>query len=137
MHAAYNRRFLLPTTVFANVAATIQLGLLAVGTPCNGQLITFTRPKVSVTLHHPAATGASLEGKKVAFGQISGPCAQQFSDLLVPVFQANHVEVVNRQQLDTILAEHRFQVSGSVDASTAVAIGKVRSEERRVGKECR
>ena len=84
-----------------------------------------SKPQVQVTLHHPAATGVTLQGKKVAFGQISGPCAQQFSDLLVPVFQANGVEVVNRSQLDALLSEHRFQVTTSVDPTTAVALGKV------------
>jgi hypothetical protein len=83
------------------------------------------RPTVPVTIHHTAGAGVTLQGKKVAFGQISGPCAQQFSDLLIPVFQANGVEVVNREQLSTLLAEHRFQVTTSVDATTAVALGKV------------
>jgi hypothetical protein len=124
MHAIY-RWFSLPPTVFLNVAATTILGLLATTFPCHGQLITITRPKVPVTIHHPPGTGITLQGKKVAFGQISGPCAQQFSDLLVPVFQANHVEVVNRQQLDSLLTEHRFQVGASVDPTTAVALGKV------------
>jgi tetratricopeptide (TPR) repeat protein len=45
--------------------------------------------------------------------------------LLIPVFQANRVEVVNRQQLDSLLTEHRFQVGASVDPMTAVALGKV------------
>jgi hypothetical protein len=92
-----------------------------------GQIIkiNFEKPRVPVTIHHPAATGLALQGKKVAFGQISGPCAQQFSDLLIPIFQANGVEVVNREQLSALLTEHKFQVSSSVDPTTAVALGKV------------
>ena len=123
MHAPYARWFLSPTTVLANVAAILLFGFLA--SPCTGQIIIITRPKVPVTIHHPPSTGVTLQNKKVAFGQISGPCAQQFSDLLVPVLQANRVEVVNRQQLDALLTEHRFQVGGSVDPTTAVALGKV------------
>lgn len=123
MPTVYDRRSSSLTTVLRNVAATIFLGFLAVGFPCSGQLI--PRPKVPVTIHHPPSTGVTLEGKKVAFGQISGPCAQQFSDLLIPVLQANRVEVVNRQQLDSLLTEHRFQVGASVDPTTAVALGKV------------
>lgn len=125
MKAVNTRWFTSPTTVFANVAATLVWGFLAAGFPCDGQFITISRPKVPVTIHHPPGTGVALQGKKVAFGQIAGPCAQQFSDLLVPIFQANHVEVVNRQQLDALLTEHRFQVTSSVDATTAVALGKV------------
>lgn len=117
------RRSFLPSA--KGVFAAALLGFLAPALS-RGQLITITRPKVPVTIHHPASTGASLQGKKVAFGQITGPCAQQFSDLLVPVFQANQVEVVNRQQLDSVLAEHRLQVgNSSVDPTTAVELGKL------------
>jgi hypothetical protein len=110
---------------FGGKALAISAGLLALASTSNAQFSFGQKPRVPVSIRHPAGTGVTLQGKKVAFGQISGPCAQQFSDLLVPVFQANHVEVVNRDQLTSVLAEHRFQVSGSVDQTTAVALGKV------------
>lgn len=113
---------------FKSVLPKAVLGLAVFVGPSTGQPIKIQfgqKPRVPVTIHHPAGTGVTLQGKKVAFGQISGPCAQQFSDLLAPVFQANGVEVVNRDQLSSVLAEHRFQVSASVDPATAVELGKV------------
>ena len=121
MPLSHHRRCALPAL------PGVIFGLLAGALPASPQ-ITFSfgqKPKVPVTIRHPAGTGATLQGKKVAFGQISGPCAQQFSDLLVPVFQANQVEVVNREQLSSVLVEHRFQVTSSVDPTTAVALSKI------------
>jgi hypothetical protein len=127
MQVVRSRSFLLAVTALRIAVLTAVLGFLAGAFPSSGQIkIPFgSRPTVPVTIHHVASAGLSLQGKKVAFGQISGPCAQQFSDLLIPVFQANGVEVVNRQQLDALLTEHRFQVGASVDPTTAVALGKV------------
>lgn len=114
-----------PAYPIRSIRSTVILLATVFALPAYTQFIKITRPTVPVAIHHPPGSGISLQGKKVAFGQIAGECAQQFSDLLVPAFQANHVEVVNRQQLDALLTEHRFQVGGSVDRTTAVALGKI------------
>lgn len=89
------------------------------------QIIGFKKPEVSVSVQHPAQAGVQMQGKKIAFGQITGPCADQFSDLLESALQQRGTEIVNRQHMSAVLAEHRFQVSSSVDPSTAVEIGKL------------
>src|SRR5579862_7947202 len=64
--------------------------------------------------------------KRVAFGKTTGPCTDELVDrMLLPDFQANHVDVIEREHLDQILAEHRLSQSGSVDASTAAQLGKI------------
>jgi hypothetical protein len=105
----------------------LTLATLVIGVrPSNGQIIRMReKPQVSVHLQHAAATGVDLQGKKVAFGQIAGPCADQFSDLIAPALQAKGVEVINREHLNAVLAEHRFQVSSSVDPTTAVELGRI------------
>lgn len=89
-------------------------------------IITFGhRSLVPVTIHHPAGIQIALEGKKVAFGQISGPCAQEFSDGLISAFQANGITIVDRGHVNAVLAEHQFQMSSSVDPTTAVELGRI------------
>ncbi len=128
MQLVRSRGYSLPAALLPKMVSVVVLVLLAAASHARGQIIKIQfgqKPKVPVTIHHPAGMAITLQGKKVAFGRISGPCAQQFSDLLVPVFQANGVEVVNREHLDAVLAEHRFQVSGSVDQATAVELGRI------------
>lgn len=103
----------------------VVVGLALVATQAQGQLISLPKPRVPVTFHHAAGMKIALQGKKVALGQISGPCAQQFSDSLVSAFQMHGVEIVNREYLNTILTEHRFQASSSVDPATAVQLGRI------------
>jgi hypothetical protein len=101
--------------------------LLAAATSAQGQFIQIVhhRPTVPVTIHHPPTAGVTLDGKKVAFGPMPSGCPQQFADSLMQEFVRRGVTVVNRAELDTILAEHHFQLSAAVDPSTAVALGKI------------
>jgi hypothetical protein len=92
----------------------------------SAQFIRFgQKPTVPVRINHPATLGITLAGKKVAFGQVAEGCARQFADLVQQDFVGQGVTVVNRGDLDAILAEHHFQVSGSVDQATAVQLGKI------------
>jgi tetratricopeptide (TPR) repeat protein len=102
--------------------------LVALTPAASGQFIKFNfgqKPTVPVTIKHPPTLGITLAGKKVAFGQIASGCAQQFADLVMQDFVSQGVTLVNRGDLDAILAEHNFQVGGSVDPATAVQLGKV------------
>ena len=80
-------------------------------------------PTVYVRIDHPPGLGLKIA--KVAFNTAKGNCADQLIDALVSDFVANNVEVVDRENLKTILAEHDFNFSGYVDQTTAVAIGKI------------
>lgn len=83
----------------------------------------FTNPKVSVLLQHPPGLG--LQINKVAFGPASGRCADQVVDALIDDFVANGIEVVDRQNLTAVLAEHDLTLSGYVDQASAAAIGRI------------
>src|SRR2546422_11148208 len=59
------------------------------------------------------------------------------SMLLTELVQNGAYVVIERTQVDRILNEQNLQQEGRADASTAAKLGRLRSEERRVGKECR
>lgn len=113
-----------------SAACVMAVGLLGIVVQAQGQLLRITspfqKPQVPVTITHPGKLGVMLAGKKVAFGQITGNCAQEFADLVMQDFVRRGVDLVNRADLSAILAEHHFQVnSSSVDPATAVQIGKL------------
>jgi tetratricopeptide (TPR) repeat protein len=83
----------------------------------------FTNPKVNVTIRHPPGLG--LQVNKVAFGAATGEASQQFIDQLTEHFVRANIEVVERQQLEAMLAEHNFSLSGYVDAGSAAEMGKI------------
>jgi len=82
-----------------------------------------TNPTVPITLNHPP--GLNLKVNKIAFGPVSGTCADQIVDALISDFVSNQIEVVDRQNLNAILAEHNFTLSGYVDKASAAVIGKI------------
>jgi tetratricopeptide (TPR) repeat protein len=82
-----------------------------------------SNPTIPVTLNHPPGLG--LKVSKIAFGPASGKCADQIVETLISDFVSNQIEVVDRQNLNTILAEHNLALSGYVDQASAAAIGKI------------
>jgi tetratricopeptide (TPR) repeat protein len=80
-------------------------------------------PPIQVPLTHPPELG--IEAKRVAFGPAGGPCSDQLIDALISVFVKRNVEVIDRQHLNAILAEHNFSLSGYVDQKTAAELGKI------------
>lgn len=82
-----------------------------------------SNPTVKVSLVHPPSLGLMVE--KVAFGPTSGQCADQVVDAIITDFVRNDVDVIDRANLNAILAEHDFSFSGYVDKTTAAAIGKI------------
>lgn len=82
-----------------------------------------TNPEVLVSISHPPLLGLQL--KKIAFGPAQGPGSDPFIDSLVQLFVDNQVEVIDRQHLDSILNEHRFNLSGYVDPKSAATLGKI------------
>jgi tetratricopeptide (TPR) repeat protein len=82
-----------------------------------------SNPQVSVKIDH--APGLGLKINKVSFNTATGNCADQIITALQSDFVSNNVEVIDRENLTTILKEHDFTFSGYVDQTTAAAIGKI------------
>jgi hypothetical protein len=86
-------------------------------------------PLPTVPLDIPHSPEAALLVKRVAFATPTGNCAEQASELIdriiLPDFQANQIDVVERESLNQILAEHRFSQGGDVDSNSAVALGRI------------
>src|SRR2546426_102881 len=82
-----------------------------------------SNPTTQVTLHHPPGLGLKIN--KIAFGPASGTCADQIVEAVVSDFVSQQMEVVDRQHLGALLAEHNLTSSGYVDQTSAAAIGKI------------
>lgn len=82
-----------------------------------------SNPQVTVNIAHPPGLGLKIQ--KVAFNPTTGSCSSQVGDAIIQDFVNNQVEVIDRNNLDAILAEHNFNMSGYVDRENAVKIGKI------------
>jgi tetratricopeptide (TPR) repeat protein len=93
-------------------------------TPLSAQLWDkLNNPKIQVALRHPPGLGLTV--KRIAFGPSKGYESDQLTDALTQDFVQNGVEVIDRQHLQSILAEHDFSMSGYVDKTTAAELGKI------------
>lgn len=85
-----------------SVNATLRVVLMAaaiwvMASTAGAQINPFgQRPRVPVTIRHPASLGITIMGKKVAFGPVTGSCPQEFNDLLMQDFVKQGVTLVNR-----------------------------------------
>jgi tetratricopeptide (TPR) repeat protein len=82
-----------------------------------------SNPKIYVKLTHPPGLGLKIN--KVIFNPATGNCSDQIIDALISDFVSNEVEVIDRNNLQTILSEHDFNFSGYVDKNSAASIGKI------------
>jgi len=82
-----------------------------------------SNPKIYVKLTHPPGLGLKIN--KVVFNPATGNCSDQIIDALISDFVSNNVEVIDRNNLQAILAEHDFTFSGYVDKNSAASIGKI------------
>jgi tetratricopeptide (TPR) repeat protein len=82
-----------------------------------------SNPKVLVKIAHPPGLGIKIN--KVVFNPATGINAEQITDVLISDFVNNGVEVIDRDNLNTILREHSLNFSGYVDKNTALSIGNL------------
>ncbi len=82
-----------------------------------------TKPRVGVSITHPPSLGLNV--KRIAFGAPKGECADELTDKMMETFVNQGIEVMDRQNLDSMLAEHKFNLSGYVDRQTAAELGKI------------
>lgn len=89
-----------------------------------GQLFDqLSNPKVTISIHHPPGLGLKIN--KVSFNPSSGNNANLLEDMVIQDFVSNGVDVLDRSNLNAILAEHNFNLSGYIDKQKAVEIGKI------------
>jgi hypothetical protein len=82
-----------------------------------------TKPQITLNLTHPPRLGLNI--KKVAFGPSNGPCSDEILDRLSGTLVSGGVGVMDRQNLQTVLAEQHLSLSGYVDQQSAVQMGKL------------
>jgi tetratricopeptide (TPR) repeat protein len=82
-----------------------------------------TNPKLNVQVKH--APGLGLQVKRIAFGPTKGERVDQFLDAIVEDFVTNGIEVIEREQLQTLLAEHNFGTSNYVDRESVAQLGRI------------
>ena len=95
---------------------------------CSAQFIKWGTDKmVKIDISRPPQFGLTV--KRVAFGQPGGSCAadaaQLVDQMILPDFQQNQMDVVERAALDQIMAEHNFSKSEYADPSSAAKLGKI------------
>jgi hypothetical protein len=89
----------------------------------SGQIFGIGNPDVPVTLTHPPQLG--IKTTKVFFLPAMGDCSEEIVDNLMTMFVANKVEVLDRNNINTILTEQNLTLSGTIDQTTAATIGKL------------
>jgi len=108
-----------------NIIPFILLGVfISISYKGNAQFFDeLSNPEIIITLTHPPMLGIKIN--KIAFGPASGDCADQIIDASISDFVSNGIEVIDRQNLQSILAEHNFTLSGYVNKASATAIGQI------------
>jgi hypothetical protein len=102
--------------------------LLLLILPSSAQFIKWGANK-TVRLDIPRPPQFGLTVKRVAFGHPGGSCAsdaaQLIDQMILPDFQQNQMDVIERAALDQIMAEHNFNQSSYADGGSAVKLGKI------------
>lgn len=92
-------------------------------------LLIFTFACSSSSISIPVTRPAEINLKnfnKIAIGEIRGRGSRPLSDeLTLALFESKRFEVLDRQHLDRVLAEHKLSLSGLMDESTAVKMGRL------------
>ncbi len=103
-------------SIFRTIFSALLMTIIAVACSSSSILIPVTRP-----------AEINLKGfDKIAIGEIRGRGSRQLSDeLTIALFESQKFEVLDRQHLDRVLAEHKLSLSGLMDESTAVKMGQL------------
>ena len=80
-------------------------------------------PTVTVPVEHPPSLNLHVD--RIVFGPATGQCSEEIVHALVTDFVSHGLDVIDRENLRTILAEHDFALSGHVDQSTALEMGRM------------
>lgn len=108
-----------------NARSIVTFCFLAIVATLQAQFIRWGVEK-TVPFAIPRAPDFGLTVRRVAFGQANGPCASELVDRMVlPDFQGNQMDVIERQSLDQIMAEHNFNRSVYADPTQAAELGRI------------
>lgn len=82
-------------------------------------------PSAKVPVTRPAEI--NLMGvKRIAIGDIEGNAGTTLSDVLAQnLFESGHYEVLDRQNLNSLMREHNLNLSGAVNEETSAKIGEL------------
>lgn len=104
---------------------TIGLALSAGPAPAGAQFFArMVNPKVEVTMTHAPGFPLAVE-RAAVIPEAGDECAEEFAAAVSERFVDNGVELVDRQNLDTMFQEMDFGLSGRIDPSSAVELGKM------------
>lgn len=86
-----------------------------------------TDKTIPLSISHPPQFGLTV--KRVAFGQPGGSCPGEATELvdrmILPDFQQNQMDVIERQALNQIMSEHKFNETAYADPSSAAQLGRI------------
>ncbi len=93
-------------------------------------------PSVKIPVTRPAEI--NLTGvKRIAIGDIGGKGGNTLSDLITQrLFESGYFEILDRQNLDRMMREHKLNISGVVDENTAVSMGKLLGASALIFGDC-
>lgn len=83
----------------------------------------FGNPTLRVPVSH--APGLGLQVQKVVFAEGTGEGAVEFAEQLMARFVSQNVQVLERSEMNALLREQNFSLSGAVDRTSAATLGKI------------
>lgn len=102
---------------------TMVCGLLCVQTAHAQFWERVGNPTIAVPVEHPPTL--NLQVDRIVFGPATGQCSEEIVHALVTDFVSHGLDVIDRENLRTILAEYDFALSGHVDQATALEMGRM------------
>ncbi len=102
----------------------VLVSLLAWAFAAEAQLLArLANPTIDVSIEHPPELNIQVD--TIVFGQAVGNCADEITQALIDDFLNSGLDIVDRDHLDAILAEHDLAARGLSDPSTMLAVGEI------------
>lgn len=90
----------------------------------SGQILArLSNPEIEVEIAHPPELNVQVD--TVVFGDAFGQCADEVAQALVDDFLGAGLEVVDREHLGALLAEHDLASRGLTDVDTILEVGRL------------
>ena len=105
-----------------NIFFSIIIIGLIIGCGTKSMLMTVTRPaEVNLKGYNKIAIGDIVDGT----GEVNRHAQDVADDLTAALFDSETFEVLDRQNLNRIMSEHKLGLSGIIDESSAAELGKI------------
>ena len=101
------------------------VGTLLIAIIISVLIVTGCAPSANIPVTRPAEI--NLVGiKRIAIGGINGNAGAPLSDLLAQrLFESGYYEVLDRQNIDSLMREHNLNLSGAVDKEASAKFGRL------------